>query len=279
MDTVDFILNLAGVLLWVNWRMAASSPGLGTPTTLLGTLRRAEPTAARKWYFLAALPVLLTFRAWIYWEIGSTTPWVPILTLGPVAVAFRCDLFQRAFAYSALSFGAALAVFYLCLLLLSVLNRRPPNPDPFGRFVGAMLGPVRRWNSSLQLMLPTLAGIPLWFALSFLFARMQLLPPPGSSVHRLTEGVLVGLSAYLSWSHLLGGILLLHLLNTYIHFGDHALWGYVSSLARTFLAPFRRLPLRVGKVDLSPVVALALVYLLARGGARLLLEAERRLPL
>ena len=279
MDTVDFILNLAGVLLWINWLLTASSPGLGTPTTLLGTLRRAEPGNVRKWYFLAALPLLITVRAWLYWEIGSTTPWVPTLNLGSVTIAFRCDLFQRAFFYSLLSFAASLGLFYLWLLLLSVLNRQPPDPDPFGRFVRTMLGPLHRLRSATRLLLPLMAGTVLWLWLSLLFGWMNLLPPPESFLHRIEQGLLVGLGACLFWSHLLAGILLLYLIHSYVHLGSHALWDYVDSLARTFLVPFRRLPLRLGKVDFAPVVALGLVYLAARGGEHLLVIVHRKLPL
>jgi uncharacterized protein YggT (Ycf19 family) len=279
MDIVDFILNLAGVLLWVNWRMTSATPRVGTPTTLLGTLRHAEPVNLRRWYFLAALPLLLTVRAWLYWEIGGTTTWAPSLNLGVMSIAFRSDLFQRAFFYSVLSFGAALGLFYLWLLLLSVLNRRPPKPDPFGRFVRLMLGPIDRLAPWMQLLLPLLLALPAWWGLSLLLDWMNVLPPPESFLHRIEQGLLMGLGACLTWSHLLAGILLLHLVNTYVHLGEHPLWAYIHSLARSILAPFRAAPLRLGKVDFAPVVALALVYLAARGADHLLTQVYRKLPL
>ncbi len=44
MALIDFILNLAGLLLWLNWRSVRLDPlGKRTPATLIGTLRRAEP--------------------------------------------------------------------------------------------------------------------------------------------------------------------------------------------------------------------------------------------
>ncbi len=279
MDIVDLILNLAGVLLWVNWRITSATPRLGTPTTLLGTLRRAEPASHRRWYFLAALPVLLTVRAWLYWEIGGTTTWAPSLNLGVMSIAFRSDLFQRAFFYSVLSFGVALGLFYLWLLLLSVLNRRPPKPDPFGRFVRLMLGPVARLAPWIQLLMPLMLALPVWLGLSLLLDWMQVLPHPESFLHRLEQAALLGLGACLTWSHLVAGILLLHLINTYIHLGEHPLWGYVDSLARSVLGPFRGTPLRFGKVEFAPVVALALVYLASRGADHLLMQVYRRLPL
>ena len=279
MDLVDFILNLAGVLIWANWRITAAAPALGTPNTLLGTLRRAEPAGLRRWYILATLPLLLFVRSWVYWEVGTSTDWVPSLNLGVMSVAFRSDLFQRALFYSLLSFIAALGLFYTWLLLLSALNRKPPRPDPFGRFVNMMLGPAARWSPWLQLLLPLLAAAPLWLGGSALLQWLLVIPAPESFLHELEQALLLGLGACLTWSHLLAGLLVLHLLNTYVHLGEHALWNYVHSLTHTFLRPFRALPLRLGKVDFAPVVALATVYLVARGAEKLLTLAYRNLPL
>jgi uncharacterized protein YggT (Ycf19 family) len=279
MGIVDVILNFAGLLLWVNWVMMTASPTTGTPLTLLGTLRPAERSLWRQGYFLALLPLLLTVRAWLYWEIAGATSWTPMLNLGVTAISFRCDLFQRALLFSVLSFGAALGLFYLWLLLLSMLNGRPSPPDPFGRFVRRMLGPVARLGVGLRLLLPLAGSMGLWLSLSFLLTRIGLLPEPESMLHRVEQGLLVGLGACLTWSHLLAGILLLYLVHSYVHLGGHPLWDFVSSLARTFLAPFRRLPLQLGKVDFAPVVALGGVYLVARGGQHLLTSLYMKLPL
>ena len=44
MGTVDFILNLAGLLLWLNWRSNRFDPLVRrSPATLMGTLRPAAP--------------------------------------------------------------------------------------------------------------------------------------------------------------------------------------------------------------------------------------------
>jgi uncharacterized protein YggT (Ycf19 family) len=279
MGIVDLILNLAGLLLWVNWVMMTASPTTGAPITLLGTLRPAKRSTWRTWYLLTTLPLLLVVRAWLYWEIAGSSVWTPALNLGVIAVAFRCDLFPRALSYSVLSFGTTLAVFYLWLLLLSILNSKPPNPDPFGRFVRAMLGPIARLSAQIKLLLPLMGGTLFWILLSLLFVKMNLLPEPESWLHRLEQGLLVGLGACLSWSHLLAGILLLYLVHSYVHLGEHPLWSYINSVARTFLALFKWLPLQLGKVDFAPVVALGLVYLIARGGEELLVLVYQQLPL
>ena len=43
MTLIDFILNLAALLLWFNWRAARIDPlATATPSTLAGTLRRSH---------------------------------------------------------------------------------------------------------------------------------------------------------------------------------------------------------------------------------------------
>ncbi len=76
MGVIDFILNLAGLLLWLNWRSLRFDPlGQRTPVTLIGTLRRAEPRRLRRWHLPAALGGLLLLRAVFYWQIGSGVGW------------------------------------------------------------------------------------------------------------------------------------------------------------------------------------------------------------
>src|ERR1700685_3188521 len=127
MGYVDFILNLAGVLLWLNWRSVRFDPlNKRTPATLIGTLRRAAPQRFRRWHLLAALGALLVLRALFYWQIGSAAHWSGKLSLGVITLFFSSDSFVRILLFSFLSFGLTLGIFYLWLLLLSILG----GPEP-----------------------------------------------------------------------------------------------------------------------------------------------------
>src|SRR4051812_21835599 len=122
MALIDFILNLAGVLLWFSWRSLSFDPiATAVPTTLAGTLRRAEPRRERRWQYLGGLAALLFFRAWLYWQIGSSVYWVPSIKFGAIAIFFRSDMFVRICLFSALSFCLVLGVSYFWLLLLSIV--------------------------------------------------------------------------------------------------------------------------------------------------------------
>jgi len=279
MALIDFILNLAGLLLWLNWRSARFDPlGKRTPATLIGTLRRAEPRRLRRWHSPTALGGLLLLRAVIFWQIGSAAKpvWAGTLDLGVVAPAFVSNSFGRMILFSCSSFGLMLGMFYLWLLLLSILAG--PEPLPFHRLVRMPLGGVDRWGRGVKFLLPLIVTASFWWLASWLLAWLQVIPEPVSPAHRIEESLVIGLGSYLTWKYLIGVLLVLHLLNSYIYFGKHPFWGYVNAEARALLSPLRALPLRAGKVDFAPVVGIALVFLAAELAGRGLVLLYGRLP-
>jgi uncharacterized protein YggT (Ycf19 family) len=118
----------------------------------------------------------------------------------------------------------------------------------------------------------------LWSLVSWLLVWLQILPPPVSVAQRLEQSLVIGLDSYLVWKFPAGAILALHLLNSYIYFGRHPIWKYVNLTAQKILAPLKKIPLRAGKVDFAPVVAIGLVFLAAEFVARALNFIYARLP-
>ena len=264
MSLIDFILNFACLLLWLNWRALPFDPlATATPVTLVGTLRRAEPARVKRWHFLLILAGLLLLRAWLYWELGPALDWTARLNLFATRLAFKSDSFDLMLLYSVLSFGLLLGVFWLWLLLLSMLGGGSVENPQALRLARAHLGFVANWATWLKLLLPLATGFALWWLLSWPLTAWGLVPKPVSAPVRLAQSGLVGLSAYLAWKYLIAGLLTLHLLHSYIYFGRHPVWSFVDSAARRLLRPLRVLPLRGGRVDLTPVVGIALVFLLA----------------
>ncbi len=277
MALIDFILNLAGLLLWLNWRSVGFDPlGKRKPATLIGTLRRAEPQRLRLWHLLVALTGLLLLRAGIYYVIGSATKpvWAGTLNLGVVVPAFVSNSFVRMMLFSCLSFGVMLGVFYLGVLLLSILA----GPEPFHRFVRMPLGGLDRWPRWAKCLLPFIATGCFWWLAGWLLVPLQVIPKPVSPAHRLEETAVIALGSYLVWKYVIGALLALHLLNSYIYFGKHPFWAYVNTEAQTLLSPLRALPLRVGKVDFAPIVGMTLVFLVAELAGRGLVFLYGKLP-
>ena len=90
---------------------------------------------------------------------------------------------------------------------------------------------------------------------------------------------MLGLGIYPVGKHVIGAVLGLHLLNTYVYLRGHPTWNFINATGKRLLAPLKPLPLRLGKMDFAPLVAIALIY----GGAELaefaLVRLFARLPL
>ena len=84
----------------------------------------------------------------------------------------------------------------------------------------------------------------------------------------LAQGAVIGLAVYLALKFLVVGFLGLYLLNSYVYLGDFPFLTFVNATARGLLRPLRRLPLRIGRVDLAPLAGMALAVLAAEWGRR-----------
>jgi len=109
----------------------------------------------------------------------------------------------------------------------------------------------------------------LWLALHPLLAQLAIVPETKSNGQLLEQAAVLGLGTYLAWKYLIVGILVLHLLNSYVYLGNHPVWNFVNATARNLLSPLRWAPLRLGKVDFLPVAAIALVFLVTEPLSRL----------
>jgi len=280
MALIDFTLNVACLLLWLNWRFIPFDPlAKDSPASLAGTLRRAGPRSLKRWHFLISLAALLFFRALLYWQIGAAVSWTPNLRLGAIAIAFRSDFVGCMLLFSLFSFVVTLAVFYFWLLFISMVNVSAADVDPWLRLGRLHLGRSDRWPWPIKLILPLLTVALLWIALSPLLARVNILPSALSVTHRLEQAVVLGLGSYLCWKYLIGGVLALYLLNTYVFLGQQTFWTFVGSTGRRLLTPLRWFPLRLGKADFAPLAEIVLVFLAAAFAERGLTIVYQRLPL
>jgi uncharacterized protein YggT (Ycf19 family) len=279
LNVAGLLLNLTGLLLWLNWSSLSSDPFVkGAPTTLAGTVRRAEPRRMKGWHLLISLAALLFLRAVLYYLLGSAFNWTAHLHLNVISLAFRSDSLARMLLFSILSFGLVLAILYLCLLLLSLVNGRTPEADPLQKLVRLQLGPIDRWPWPVRLVLPLLIAVPLWLALSSLLVRQRIIGLTPMRL-RVEQGLVVGLGAYLPWTYLITGVVALYILASYIYFGNHSFWFYLEATGRNLLAPLRRLPLRLGKIDLAPFLLIVAAGLGGWFGGDGLTWLYARLPL
>lgn len=266
MGLLDFILNLVGLLLWFNWRAARFDPlSRFTPATLAGTLRRAEKTSFRRWHLPLALFGLLLLRAPLYAEFGTALNWTGKLDIAAISIPFRSNTgsYLPMLLYSFYSFGVTLTVFLLWVLFLSALKSTTPESDSLRQLLRLHLGAVEVWPRILKLLLPLLVITPVWWLASWPLTYWEILPANSSEIQRIEHALLVGAGSYLAWKYLIVGTLALYFVSSYIYFGRQPFWQHLTIIAQLILTPLRPLPLRFGKVDFAPVLAIGLVLVLA----------------
>jgi uncharacterized protein YggT (Ycf19 family) len=273
---VDFILNLAALLLWIGWRASQFDPlNKRTPATLMGTLRPAAPKNFQRWHFLILIAALIFLRAIFYWQVGSALKpiWVAHLNLMVTDLSFFSNWFGIILLFSFLSFARALGIFYLWLLLLSILS----GPQPIHRLVRMQLGRADNWPVKIKIFLPFIFLGLIWFAASRAFARLQLIPASISFIHQLEQSVIIALASYLVWKFLIAALLILHLLNSYIYFGKNPFWNYINAAAQNLLSPLKKIPLQIGRVDFAPVLVIAIIFFLAEFLEQMLVRLYARI--
>lgn len=263
MGLIDFILNFTGLLLWLSWRSSRFDPLVRTSAaSLAGTLRPAEKRRLKGWPSLVGLAGLLFVRAFLYWQIGAPAMWNPKLHLYFVVIAFRCDDFTSALVFSGVSFLRVFAVFYFWLMALCFVDRGFSETDPVQRMLRLHLGRPARWPWYVQMMLVPLVVMLIWAGLHPLLVRIGVVSPVSSPGFVFEQGLLVALGLFLSLKYLFPFFLFLHFLNCYVYFGNNPMLEFVSHTARSLLAPLRRLPLQVGRLDLAPLVGIVLLLVL-----------------
>ena len=151
--------------------------------------------------------------------------------------------------------------------------------DPVQSIVRMQLGKLDSLPSVAKLFLPWFTAVALWCLLNKPLVRLGMLPAPKSFAELIEQGAVVGFGVYLAWEYLIVGILLLHLLNSYIYFGAWPFWNFIDNSARQILKPLSRIPLRVGKIDFAPLAGMGLVIFVAEFASRGLVWLYQRLPL
>ncbi|MEI6785319.1 MAG: hypothetical protein WCQ21_30845 [Verrucomicrobiota bacterium] len=260
MGLVDFILNLAAILLWLSWcSIRFDALVKTTPATLVGTVRRAEPRRLKGWQFLAALAALLLLRTFLYYrQTAPTADWTPKLNLFFVVLPFPNDTFQSVLLYSVLSFTRIFIICYFWGLALVIINRSIAETDPLQKMLHLHLGPVVRWPRLLQLLLPLLLIIGLWMALHPWLAHLGITSHVHSNTRLAEQGLLLGVALFLTLQYLLPLFLLVHLAASYVYWGRSPWWDFIGATARNLLAPLRWLPLRMARFDFAPLVGVML---------------------
>ena len=260
MPVLDFILNCAALLLWLNGcsRRLTNLPRV-PGIALIATLKSAQRRPSERWPSHLVLLVLLFARAILYWQVGNAARWMPTIPLGPITLHFRHDMFMPMLLFSLLGFGFFAVVFYFSLLLLALVNRRQTESNHWLALVRAHLGRFAHWPAWVLVLVPFAVAFLFWLAAGPVFGWLQLAAPATSFAQLAKQALVIGLSAWLPWPWILAGVLGLHLAASYVYFGHAPFWDFINATARRCLRPLTALPLRAGKLDFAPPLGLAVM--------------------
>jgi len=260
MNLVDWILNIAAIFLWMEWRSTRSAK----PQSILsiaGTIRQAGRSPGQGVGALAGLILVLAVRPAFYYTVGSAANWIPTLDFLAISLPWRSDLLGRMYLFSTLSFLKVFGYYYAWLLLLSAVNRRLTDEDRIQRFIRGQLGWLEKIPWWIKLILPSLVAALAWVALLQLFVALELIPAAAQN-GVWGQATACALAAPLVWKWLLVGFFFVRLVGLYLYLGTHPVWVYIGLTSQKLLAPF--FFLRSGKLDLSPVAGFAAVFVLTK---------------
>ncbi|MDX1953474.1 MAG: hypothetical protein SFY81_14965 [Verrucomicrobiota bacterium] len=278
MGALNLIFNFVGLLLWISWRSVKVEAAASATVSLLSTLKKAEGSQGRGWPGLLFLAGLLLVRAVFYRHIGGALSWTPKLELIAIALPFRSDHFGRIFTFSLLSFLIWLGGFYAWMLFLSVLHGKHSD-EPFHRAIKQQLGVLERLPGVIKLMLVPMGAALFWVVFSRVFVRFGIMPDPGNGAHLWQQAGVVAIGSCFFFAYLWLAVLIFYLVNSYVYFGNHPFWSYVSASGRRLLWPLKWLPLQVGRVDLRPLAGIGILIALIRGSSPWIIRLYERLPL
>ena len=258
MSLVDFLLNVAALVMWVSWRGIRGTEAAGTAGTILGNLRAAGIERPRRWPYLAWLVALLLLRAVLYRQMGPNLGWHPPWSLGPATLVFRSDSFPRMLAFSGLGFLSTLLFWYTGLAAILAIHRSPTDRDGITRALRRQAPWLSRWPGWLLLLLVAAGAGLAWLVIGTVAARSGLLPPLRGERHLVQQALVVaaGQGCVLRWwiAVLLG----LHFVHLYVHLGNQVLWEFVQNTGLKLCKPFAFL--RAGHFDASPLAALVFYW-------------------
>ncbi len=259
MSWVVYILDLAGLLLWLSFRRVGADP-TRPAGTLLGNLRPAAPVPHRSWASLLTLVLMLLLRPLLLVLLATVLDSTPTWTPGPTVIAFRADDWLRLYFFSTLSFAWTALVGYAVLLAFCAFSRDVPELTSFAEFAMTLAGPLGRFPLVFLFLFPVAAGAVIWLGVGPVLQWQHLLPPTRAGVSLAFQSLFMGVAVWLPLRWVVVSVLLLRFIHNYVYLGEHSVWMLVQTVGRRLQYPLAWIPARLGRMDLVPLLAAALYW-------------------
>lgn len=265
MQIIDFILNLAAWILWVNvWMQLHSPTNIQRPLTLLGTLIGPTRRLDSVWIFFGGFLLILFIKTLLLHYLGApinTTMSVNFLLL---VVYFKTGHLVSIFWMALASFLKFAMMAYIWVWFMSRISPKD-NAENITNGLKASLGFLQSRHWMIQVLALFAFGMIGWAFLAVVFGWLGILPAFSSVLHLVWQASFVSISAWLGLYYLIILLMGLHLIHSYVHLGNWEGWDWLDGASEKLLSPLARLPLQWARIDFSPFVVLLLNWLLYHG--------------
>lgn len=264
LETINLLLNLAGLGLWAGaFAFSRDAVRLSRPLTLLSTLRPETSAAHGRLVLLGSLTAMLVLRAAAYWNFSTSGGRLPSVDFGILSISFRSDLLTDMLAYSISSFLVFLYLYYLWMFGISLCCRSSGPVNSIENFLNQQFRFLASWHVGWKVFASLSVGAGLWLAVGSALLFFGIGEIPQESVSTLLwQSPFVAASLGCSFLLVMAAVLALHFINSYVYFGEHAVWPFIDRTAKVYLSPFRRFPLMLGRFDFSPILGILAFWFL-----------------
>jgi uncharacterized protein YggT (Ycf19 family) len=278
MHIIDFMLNLAAWILWVNaWMQKHHSRVLQQPITLLATLKTSRREIREIWFYLGGCMGVLLIKALLLHYLGSPLNAAVSVDFMHVLVFFQTGSLVSMGLMALTSFLKFAFLAYLWVWFLWNLSREGVAEPIIGNLEMA-LGFLPGRHVLIQVTVLMLLGIGGWIGLGLMFGWVGILPSNVGMSQLIWQAIWISASAWLSLFWLILVLMILYLIHSYVYLGNWEGWVWVEGMGERLLEPFEMLPLQWARIDLSPCIILLMNGIFYLLGSRLVQQAYHAYP-
>ncbi len=272
MQIIDFILNLAAWILWVNgWIQLHNKADIQRPLTLLGTLVGPTRRMSRAWLYFGGFAVLIFLKTILLHYLGAPIETTMVVKFLLLMVYFKTGTLVSMFWMAFASFMKFALIAYIWVWFLARMSRED-TAENIVSGLNASLGFLQNRHWVLQMVALVLFGMAGWIFLGIVFGWLGVLPPIKSVSFLVWQSLCISLCAWLALYYLVNVLMILYLIHSYIHLGNWEGWDWLDGVSEKLMSPLSPLPLQWARIDFTPVFLLLLNWLLYEAGTRLVLK-------
>ena len=219
MQIIDFILNLAAWILWVNgWMQFHNPTDIQRPLTLVGTLVGPSRRIGVAWIYLGGFLLILLLKTLLLHYLGAPVETSMAINFMLLIVYFKTGTLVIMFWMALASYLKFAMIAYIWVWFLSRVSRKD-LAENIVQGLGASLGFLQHRHWVIQILSLILFGMLGWMFLGMVFAWLGVLPAISDVSHLIWQALCISACAWLSLYYLIIVVMILYLIHSYVHLG------------------------------------------------------------